>query len=45
MFYRKIISELTILAHQYKVVTITGPRQAGKTTAAKLAFPKMNYVS
>lgn len=29
----------------YPVVTITGPRQAGKTTLAKMAFPNMTYVN
>lgn len=45
MIKRHIIQELKLLALQYRVVTITGPRQAGKTTLARLAFPDHAYVS
>lgn len=30
---------------QYPIVTITGPRQSGKTTLCKMTFPEMPYVS
>jgi uncharacterized protein len=33
------------LGQQFRVVVITGPRQAGKTTLARLAFPEHAYVS
>ncbi len=33
------------MAQQYPVVTITGPRQAGKTTLAQMAFPDKPYVN
>jgi len=33
------------LARRYPVVTVTGPRQSGKTTLCRAAFPKHNYVS
>ena len=33
------------LAEQYRVVTITGPRQSGKTTMCKMAFGDRPYVS
>lgn len=33
------------LAEKYRVVTITGPRQSGKTTLCKMAFPDLPYVS
>jgi len=33
------------MASQYPVVTITGPRQSGKTTLAKMAFPRYSYYS
>lgn len=42
---RKIESELNEMASQYPVVTITGPRQSGKTTLAKMAFPLYSYYS
>ncbi len=33
------------LAEKHRVVTITGPRQSGKTTLCKMAFPDLTYVS
>lgn len=42
---RIITKELISLSKQYPVVTITGPRQAGKTTLAKMTFPKMRYAN
>lgn len=33
------------LARHYPVVAITGPRQSGKTTLARAAFPEKSYVS
>ncbi|WP_068142007.1 ATP-binding protein [Limnochorda pilosa] len=33
------------LAHGYPVVAVTGPRQSGKTTLARHAFPERPYVS
>lgn len=33
------------LAETYRVVTITGPRQSGKTTLCRMAFPELPYVS
>jgi predicted AAA+ superfamily ATPase len=35
MISRKIINELQVLITEYPVITILGPRQAGKTTLAK----------
>ncbi|MFH1465843.1 MAG: ATP-binding protein [Pseudomonadota bacterium] len=32
-------------ARQYPVVTLTGPRQSGKTTLARMAFPHLEYIS
>lgn len=32
-------------AAQYPVVTITGPRQSGKTTLCEMTFPEKDYVS
>ena len=45
MIRRKIQSELALLAQEYKVVTITGPRQSGKTTLARMQFPDYDYVN
>jgi predicted AAA+ superfamily ATPase len=33
------------LAKQYPVVTLTGPRQSGKTTLAQMAFPDKPYLT
>ena len=33
------------LARQYPVVTVTGPRQSGKTTLCRKVFPKVPYVN
>ena len=35
---RKVSCELSRLASTYKVITILGPRQAGKSTLAKIIF-------
>ncbi len=46
MYYsRKIEGHLRRLFRQYPVVTITGPRQSGKTTLCKKVFPKAKYVN
>jgi uncharacterized protein len=45
MIKRDIHEELLNLSHQYPVVTVTGPRQAGKTTLARSAFAHYNYVN
>ena len=43
MIERSIQQLLHNLSTTYPVVTITGPRQAGKTTLAKMTFPGYNY--
>ena len=45
MIQREIQQQLLKLAAKYPVVTITGPRQSGKTTLAKMTFPQYRYVS
>lgn len=40
---RQIAKELKSLSRQYPVVVITGPRQSGKTTLAKMCFPRLAY--
>ena len=45
MIKRKIQGVLADLATKFPVITITGPRQAGKTTLAQLQFPDYKYVN
>lgn len=45
MIDRDITPYLLKQAKQFPVVTITGPRQSGKTTLAKMTFPAYKYVS
>ena len=45
MIKRDIEQTVRRYAEQYPVVTITGPRQSGKTTLCKMVFPNMPYVS
>jgi len=45
MIARTILPELRCSATEYPVVTITGPRQSGKTTLARSAFPDHAYVN
>lgn len=42
---RDAASYLTALARHYPVVTVTGPRQAGKTTLCRATFPELPYIS
>ena len=43
MFDRKLKSQLLEAARYYPIVTLTGPRQSGKTTLVKPMFPSYNY--
>jgi len=45
MIPRLIQKQLLRLWAGYPVVTITGPRQSGKTTLARATFPDLRYVS
>jgi len=45
MISRDITPVLQRLANQYPVITLTGPRQSGKTTLAKALFPGKTYVT
>jgi predicted AAA+ superfamily ATPase len=45
MFAREISKELLGLTKAYRVVTITGPRQCGKTTLTRMVFPDYDYVN
>ncbi len=45
MISRDAFDAVVRLAAQFPVVAITGPRQSGKTTLAKMVFPEKKYVS
>lgn len=45
MIKRTIEQVLADLAGRYPVVTITGPRQSGKTTLCRAAFPTLKYAN
>src|SRR5512136_2495894 len=45
MITRTLIPVLEQLAAQYPVVTVTGPRQSGKTTICRNTFPDKPYVN
>ena len=45
MIEREITRCLTDLYKQYPVVTLTGPRQSGKTTLCRGTFPQLRYLN
>lgn len=45
MIKRQIEAEFLLLLGEYPVVTILGPRQAGKTTLAQQALPSYRYIN
>jgi uncharacterized protein len=45
MIQREIKNELSQAASEYPVVTVFGPRQSGKTTLVRMAFPDKPYYS
>ena len=45
MIRRTLQPILRSLAREYPVLTLTGPRQSGKTTLARSAFPQYSYVN
>lgn len=45
MIEREITPYLVRLFGQYPFVTVTGPRQSGKTTLCRAAFPELKYVN
>lgn len=45
MIERDITACLVRLFRQYPFVTVTGPRQSGKTTLCRAAFPHLKYVN
>ena len=45
MITRALLQETLQTAKEFKVVCITGPRQSGKTTLCRQAFPGYRYIS
>jgi hypothetical protein len=45
MIQRTLQKQVEAAAVRYPVVTVTGPRQSGKTTLARMTFPDRPYVS
>jgi len=45
MFPRTLAPKLKRLSEQYPVVSVTGPRQSGKTTLTRMVFPDFRYVT
>ncbi|MFH1633547.1 MAG: ATP-binding protein [Chloroflexota bacterium] len=45
MIERTLSKKMDALAHKFQVITLTGPRQSGKTTLVKSAFPLLPYAS
>ena len=45
MIEREITPRLTALFRQYPFVTVTGPRQSGKTTLCRASFPDLEYAN
>ena len=45
MIEREIAGHLASLFQQYPIVTVTGPRQSGKTTLCRQVFPELTHVN
>lgn len=45
MYDRTLEKEVIRLSNYFKVLTITGPRQSGKTTLCKKVFPTFHYIN
>ena len=45
MIDRQLKERIEALAAKYPIVTLTGPRQSGKSTLLRYAFPEYRYVS
>jgi len=45
MIARTMATEIISLAKNFQVITLTGPRQSGKTTLVRASFPALPYIS
>jgi predicted AAA+ superfamily ATPase len=45
MIERTLSNKLADLSQKFQVITLTGPRQSGKTTLVRATFPSLPYVS
>ena len=45
MIERILAAKMISLAQKFQVITLTGPRQSGKTTLVRAAFPALPYIS
>jgi uncharacterized protein len=45
MIERTLTAKIIALAQKFQVITLTGPRQSGKTTLVRAAFPALPYIS
>lgn len=45
MIERELQNKIKEMAGKYPVVTLTGPRQSGKSTLLKTTFPNYSYVT
>jgi uncharacterized protein len=45
MIERTLTVKIIALAQKFQVITLTGPRQSGKTTLVRAAFPNLPYIS
>ena len=45
MIKRTLIKQIKYMSGKMPIISITGPRQSGKTTLAKQCFPKHDYVN
>jgi predicted AAA+ superfamily ATPase len=45
MIERTLATKMISLAQKFQVITLTGPRQSGKTTLVRAVFPALPYIS
>ena len=45
MYSRELQNKLLELSEHWSIISVTGPRQSGKTTLCKMAFPDYEYVN